>query len=103
MAFTFAEIFGCGTNPGSQWGSSDLGHCINLIWLNFAFSITDTLGDILVVVIPFPCIRKLHLDTRHKVMLLLIFAFGTLGIIINIIRLYFVSVALGESFGDLAN
>ena len=104
IAFTFAEIFGCGTNPSSQWQSPDNpGTCINLTWLNFAFSISDTLGDILIVIMPYPCIRLLQADRRHKLMITFIFMLGTLSTIASIIRLYFVSAAFNRSFGDLGD
>ena len=47
-------------------------------WLLLWFAITDVLGDIAVLALPYPCIRKLHMSGRAKVELSFVFLLGTL-------------------------
>ena len=46
----------------------------SLLW----FAITDVLGDIAILTLPYPCIRKLQMNRRFKIVLTLIFLLGTL-------------------------
>ena len=105
LAYFLAEIFVCGGNPTVLWNPTSAGRsmCVNQTWLNFTFAITDVIGDILVVVTPYPCIRKLQMGRRQKLGIAFIFLLGTLSTIASIIRLYFVSVGFTESFGDAGN
>lgn len=47
-------------------------------WLLLWFGITDVLGDIAVLTLPYPCIRRLQMNTKSKVWLTVIFLLGTL-------------------------
>ena len=47
-------------------------------WLLLWFAITDVLGDVAVLTLPYPCIRKLQMRRRAKVGLTAIFLLGTL-------------------------
>ena len=47
-------------------------------WLLLWFGITDVLGDVAVLALPYPCIRKLQMSKRTKVGLTFIFLLGTL-------------------------
>ena len=103
-AFFFAEVFACGTNPESQWDpNAGSGSCVDLTWLNLVFSITDVIGDILVVTMPFPCIRKLQMSNREKFGIAFIFMLGTLSTIASILRLAFISMAFTSNFGVLGD
>ena len=102
LAFFFAEVFECGTNPAAQWDpAAGPPKCVNITAMNFAYAITDVIGDILVVTIPYPCIRKLNMSTREKFGIALIFMLGTLSTVASIIRLYFISVAYTEDYGNM--
>ena len=104
LAYFLAEIFVCGGNPSALWNpAAGPATCVNQTWLNFTFAITDVIGDILVVVTPYPCIRKLNMRRREKLAIALIFLLGTLSTIASIIRLYFISVAFTENFGSEKN
>ena len=46
----------------------------SLLW----FAITDVLGDIAILAMPYPCIRKLQMSRRVKVGLSMVFLLGTL-------------------------
>ena len=70
--FLFMEAFSCGSD-------SNHGHpCAQQEWLALWFAITDVLGDIAVLTLPYPCIRKMQKSRRDKVGLVAIFALGTL-------------------------
>lgn len=47
-------------------------------WLLLWFAITDVLGDVAVLTLPYPCLRKLQMSRRSKVELTFIFSLGTL-------------------------
>ena len=104
LAFMLAEIFVCGGEPQALWDpNAPPTTCVNQTWLNFAFAITDVIGDILVVSMPYPCLRKLHTTSREKLGIILIFLLGTLSTVASIVRLYFISVAFTQSFGSDGN
>ena len=71
-AFLFTFAFICKANfyrghpcPSQEWGS---------LW----FAITDVVGDIAILVLPYPCIRGLQMSRRDKIGLSAIFLLGTL-------------------------
>ena len=105
LAFMLAEILVCGANPGALWdlstGSRD--HCVNQSWLNLMFSVTDVIGDILIMAMPYPYIRKLNISLREKLGIASIFLLGTLSTIACIVRLGFISKAFTFDFGSDAN
>ena len=55
-----------------------LRRCINAAVLDYAFAITDVVGDLAVIILPFPSIRKLQMGKREKWGLAGIFALGFL-------------------------
>ncbi len=46
----------------------------SLLW----FAITDVLGDIAILTLPYPCIRKLQMTRRAKAGVTVVFLLGTL-------------------------
>lgn len=60
-------------------------------WLLLWFAITDVLGDVAVLTLPYPCLRKLQMSRRSKVELTFIFSLGTLSLVFGVVRLYFVA------------
>ena len=47
-------------------------------WLLLWFAITDVLGDIAILTLPYPCIRKMYMNRKTKVGLAIVFSLGTL-------------------------
>lgn len=47
-------------------------------WLLLWFAITDIVGDVAVLTLPYPCIRKMQMSTQAKVGLTMTFMLGTL-------------------------
>lgn len=79
LAFWLAEIFICGTHPKALWDGKPANvHCANQSYLLLWFAITDVLGDILILTMPYPCIRKLQMDRRRKIAISGVFMLGTL-------------------------
>ena len=72
LTFMFVEAFTCGSD-------SHHGHpCAPQEWLALWFAITDVVGDVAVLVLPYPCIRALQMSRREKIGLSAIFMMGTL-------------------------
>lgn len=85
LVFIFMEAFTCGAD-------SHHGHpCAPQEWLVLWFAITDVLGDIAVLTLPYPCIRALQMSRREKFGLSAIFMLGTLSLLFGIVRLGFVA------------
>jgi len=81
IVFFCTEIFACGTHPAAQWRKDhSAGHCINQPQLLLWFAITDVIGDIVVLTMPYGCIRNLQLDKRRKIGVAGIFMLGTLSV-----------------------
>lgn len=78
LAYFFVEILVCGRYPETLWKEDGHeGSCVNQTWLNFTYAVTDSVLDIAVVSMPYPALRKLHLNKNHKVGIAAIFLLGT--------------------------
>lgn len=72
VAFLFTEAFMCGSN-------SHGGHpCASSEWRVLWFAITDVIGDVAVLTMPYPMIKNLQVTRREKVAVYGIFLLGTL-------------------------
>lgn len=79
LSFFVAEILLCGTHPKDQWDKNPLtwhcaDHSLMLLW----FAITDVIGDIAVLAMPYPCIMKLQMSRRTKLSVSGVFLLGAL-------------------------
>jgi hypothetical protein len=101
LAYMIAEIFVCGATPWVLWtpGMDPNSVCVNRNDLNFTYAISDVIGDIMVVFMPFPVIRSLHMDGRQKMGVAIIFLLGALSTAASILRLGFISVAFTQNYG----
>ena len=72
LVFMFMEAFTCGADSHHGYP------CAPQEWLALWFAITDVLGDIAVLSLPYPCIKALQMSRRDKVGLSVIFILGTL-------------------------
>lgn len=81
IAFTFAEAFECGVHPEVQWsgGKNSKAGCVDMTWMNFIFAITDVIGDIMVISMPYPFIKSLQMSKGEKFGLVSIFLLGALS------------------------
>lgn len=81
IVFLCTEIFACGSHPTVQWSKHQpTVHCLNQPQILLWFAITDVIGDIAVLTMPYGSIRKLQLDKRRKAGLAGIFMLGTLSV-----------------------
>lgn len=72
IAFLFTEAFLCGAD-------SNGGHpCSGQEWTSLWFAITDVIGDIAILSMPYPMIKKLQMSRRDKIGLTGIFLLGSL-------------------------
>ena len=82
LAFLLAEIFVCGLHPGVLWSpDATTQSCANQNMLLLWFAITDVIGDIAVLSMPYPCIVKLQMNKKEKVGISGVFLLGTLFVI----------------------
>jgi len=72
LAFLFSRAFICG--PDSHGGHP----CTGAEWTALWFAITDVIGDIAVLAMPFPMIRRLQMRRRDKIGLSALFLLGAL-------------------------
>lgn len=77
VVFLFIYAFLCGFD--SQHGHP----CAPQEWGSLWFAITDVLGDVAILTLPYPCIRRLQMSKRDKIGLSLIFLLGTLWVLIS--------------------
>ncbi|KAM3084076.1 hypothetical protein ACMFMF_001432 [Clarireedia jacksonii] len=83
---SFLTIFQC--KPVAYFWNRDLhGTCIDINALAYANSAMSIVQDILVVVLPIPVLMKLQLGRKKKLAVLFMFAVGSFGCIISMIRL----------------
>lgn len=81
IVFLCTEIFACGSHPTAQWSKHHpTVHCLNEPQMLLWFAITDVIGDIAVLTMPYGSIRNLQLDKRRKAGLAGIFLLGTLSV-----------------------
>lgn len=72
LVFVFIDAFNCGTDNSHDHP------CVDTNWSALWFGITDVLGDVLVLALPYPCIRALQMSRSEKVGVGGILMLGTL-------------------------
>ena len=73
LTFLFLDSFICVS--GSNAGSLD---CAGQEWTLLWFAITEVLGDIAILALPYRCIRQLQMSRREKFCVAAVFALGSL-------------------------
>jgi hypothetical protein len=72
LIFTFLFAFTC-SPVARQWDPSIPGTCINALAMYFAFGGLSLAWDVLIIILPFPILRRLQLDKRNKVRMIIHF------------------------------
>ncbi|KAF3390003.1 hypothetical protein DPV78_011518 [Talaromyces pinophilus] len=90
LAIFLALIFAC--HPVERnWDAIppfwEIDHCIDRAGLYLATAITNTMSDIILILIPIPIIWKLHVTVRQKLGIAAILGVGCMTVIISIVRL----------------
>ncbi|KAI5204328.1 hypothetical protein E4T38_04714 [Aureobasidium subglaciale] len=94
----FTILLSAGCRPiAKQWDPSIPGTCLNALPIYFALGGTSLGWDLIIIILPFPILRRLHLDwqrkplttdeTRKQVALLAVFSLGFFVTIVQAIRL----------------
>lgn len=97
VAFLIGEFAVCGGHREAMWIGGKHGACLDRNYLHLSFGITDVIGDILVVAMPFPYVSSLQrISQREKVAVAGIFALGALSTTAAIVRLGFIGKAVAE-------
>ncbi|KAI5240906.1 hypothetical protein E4T43_05753 [Aureobasidium subglaciale] len=84
----FTILLSAGCRPiAKQWDPSIPGTCLNALPIYFALGGTSLGWDLIIIILPFPILRRLHLDWQRKVALLAVFSLGFFVTIVQAIRL----------------
>jgi len=70
LIFTFLLSFAC-SPIAKQWDPDIPGTCIDTLPTYFALGGTSLAWDVLIIVLPFPILRRLQLDKRNKVRIII--------------------------------
>lgn len=70
-----------------QWDPSIPGKCLNALPIYFALGGTSLGWDLIIIILPFPILRRLQLDFHRKVALFAVFSLGFFVTIVQAIRL----------------
>ncbi|MCJ1277743.1 hypothetical protein MMC21_005557 [Puttea exsequens] len=100
VAFLAACVFQC--HPiDSNWLELSAGKCIdeNMMYLGQAFS--DSITDLMILLVPIPCVWNLHMPAKQKVAVTGMFLLGILTITASVTKLvYFYQIMLDINEGD---
>ncbi|KAG9518134.1 hypothetical protein KCU99_g6534, partial [Aureobasidium melanogenum] len=84
----FTILLSVGCQPiAKQWDPSIPGKCLNALPIYFALGGTSLGWDLIIIVLPFPILRRLQLDVHRKVALFAVFSLGFFVTIVQAVRL----------------
>ncbi|KAF4331513.1 integral membrane protein [Fusarium beomiforme] len=89
VVMLFLKIFICRPIP-MFWGATSDGKCLNQRALILTDNIISLLSDILILLLPCPLTKKLHLGIKAKLKIIAVFGMGGLACIFSLIRLVFI-------------
>lgn len=85
---TVFEITIC-TPRTKIWNPLITGHCFSFVAPLQASAVFNVLSDVLILLLPMPCVWRLHLPLKKKVLMTMIFAAGLFACISSILRTYY--------------
>ncbi|KAL3458989.1 hypothetical protein BJX64DRAFT_208496 [Aspergillus heterothallicus] len=86
IALVCALVFAC--NPIERaWNAAIAGSCIFRPAVYLATAITNTVSDVVLLVLPIPAVLRLHLRMVQKIGVICIFGVGCLTIVTSVLRL----------------
>ncbi|KAL9063649.1 MAG: hypothetical protein Q9161_009350 [Pseudevernia consocians] len=74
----------------ATWNLAESGRCVNTEVLYTVGSVTDVLGDILILLLPVYNVSKLQMAMKRKIAVILTFLLGSLVTVTGIVRLVYV-------------
>ncbi|CAD0093745.1 unnamed protein product, partial [Aureobasidium mustum] len=84
----FTILLSAGCRPvAKQWDPSIPGKCLNALPIYFALGGTSLGWDLIIIILPFPILRRLQLDFHRKIALFAVFSLGFFVTIVQAIRL----------------
>lgn len=86
VIFAFVFAFTC-TPPAKTWNRELPGKCLDELKFYFAIAGASIGFDLLAIGLPFPILKRLHLDVRKKIGLGLLFGLGIFVTIVQIMRI----------------
>ncbi|KAI5236360.1 hypothetical protein E4T43_08692 [Aureobasidium subglaciale] len=84
-----------------QWDIFAEGKCINRPAFYIANAVCNSVSDLLILALPIPIVWNLALTRKKKITLSLVFAMGSAGCIVSIVRLRSIIAYLQQGDGDL--
>ena len=79
-SFFFARLFQCGTRVTIYWAHlfERTSHCVDMYAISKAWTISDVITDVLILITPVPLIMKLRMDKSRRIGLSFVFLLRTL-------------------------
>ncbi|MCJ1380091.1 hypothetical protein MMC17_003194 [Xylographa soralifera] len=89
ISFFFSFLFICGKTPADYWISSktEKGYCVATQELHLSFAISDTILDILIILMAIPMIWNLRMSTSRKFAVTGIFSLGLITVAASVTRM----------------
>ncbi|OAG04931.1 uncharacterized protein CC84DRAFT_1260216 [Paraphaeosphaeria sporulosa] len=94
IACTVVENFSCAPRE-KIWNKLIEGHCVNNPALIMSSGILNMVSDVVIFALPQKMIWSLHISTRKRVGICLLFATGAFGCVCGAVRLVWTTKALG--------
>ena len=89
LAFFLWFLFSCASDFTARWRTvnSLRDSCPTDIQSDLALAVSDVVTDVMVLFLPVPAVLSLHMSLQRKLMVLAIFALGTIAVVMSIVRL----------------
>ncbi|KAI0202317.1 hypothetical protein F4808DRAFT_421182 [Astrocystis sublimbata] len=100
--FFFVFLFLCRLDFWALWKTARaiIDHCIPDSYPNLAITITDTIADVAIVVIPTPLVWRLNLTLGKKIAITAVFLLGAITVAASLTRLVLTSKILVVGYTD---
>ncbi|KAL9073756.1 MAG: hypothetical protein Q9161_002794 [Pseudevernia consocians] len=96
IGFFLVQVFDCRTHFYINWGPlSDLEKCLSSFKQLLAYSVSDVIMDVFILILPLPLIWMLHMPRERKLAVSGIFLLGTLAVIAGTLRMVVFAEILG--------
>ncbi|KAI6080727.1 hypothetical protein F4821DRAFT_48967 [Hypoxylon rubiginosum] len=100
VGFFLTFLFQCRLNFWALWTSPTAiaEHCTSDTPINLAFTITDLITDVAILVIPIPIIWRLNLSLSRKMSITAVFLFGAITVAASLTRVVLTARIFVEAF-----
>ncbi|KAF2873249.1 hypothetical protein BDV95DRAFT_489991 [Massariosphaeria phaeospora] len=94
MNIAIAGVY-CIPRNDEAWEGAAFARCSTSAWLNVVVGVFSCLADLLILILPFPIVMRLHISLAKKVSLGIVFGTGLLLVVLSIISLYLRVIVFG--------